>query len=479
MRDARDRGGRRHGVAATWSSRSRSTTARRSPSTPGTRGSASSAACPSSARPGSSSRTRARPGSTASGGAWTSPARPACSTWPVPPGSTSERTVAELYGLPRAGPAGHGRLRRCGAEVPAPPPGAAADDRRRLRQAVQARPGQLDLHSGRSQVDLAALADARPAAGRRRARGADRAGRRPCTRCGWPRPPGVASARPSRAAAREHVAPRRAGRRRACTVDVVVIDRRRCRRSAAARSASRLRSRRRDAPRGRVEVAVRGTARAVSTGPTRMTAVRRTPASRTASGDVGQRAAQDQLVRLARPRHHRDRAVRAVVRGQLGGQLARSAAPPGAGPASRPVAASVARSSPSGIGRRARLRPGQDHASGPPSGTVSSTPSAAAAAANAGTPGVTSYGTPAASQPAHLLGQRAQHRRVARAAAARRPGRRACGRDHLGDDLVQVEVGGVDQPAPAGSASSTLGGDQAAGVQADRRTRPAAAAPAR
>ena len=102
----------------------------------------------------------------------------------------------------------------------------------------------------------------------------------------------------------------------------------------------------------------------------------------------------------------------------------------------------------------------------PTVGTVSSRFSAAAAAAKAGTPGTTSYGTPAASS-----------RRICSATALKtdgspecsratsRPAR--CGRDQLGDDLVEVEVGGVHQPRPGGQASSSSRGHQAARVQAD------------
>ena len=54
-------------------------------------------------------------------------------------GSTSERAVQLLYGLPEIGADRHGRLRRRHAEIPAPPPDRAGHPGRRLRQARQAR----------------------------------------------------------------------------------------------------------------------------------------------------------------------------------------------------------------------------------------------------------------------------------------------------------------------------------------------------
>ena len=64
--------------------------------------------------------------------------------------------------------AGHGRLRRRGAEVPAPPPGAPADHRRRHRQAGQARrrPSRPALRAARRSIPGVAGRRWSPAAGR-------------------------------------------------------------------------------------------------------------------------------------------------------------------------------------------------------------------------------------------------------------------------------------------------------------------------
>ena len=164
----------------------------------------------------------------------------------------------------------------------------------------------------------------------------------------------------------------------------------------------------------------------------------------TCAGDVGERAADDQLVgrgwrgRPPRPGSPRRR-CRISSRDHrvdpLHGQVQHHRA---AG--SR---RSVARSSPGGIAvARSAVRVRMT--SGPPPGTVSSRPSAAAAAAKAGTPGAQSYGTPAASS-----------RRICSATALNTDGSPECSRatsrpgrvrrDHLGDDLVEGQVRGVDQ----------------------------------
>ncbi len=87
--------------AATSRSPSPSTTARSSPARPGTRGSASSAGCRSSARPASSSPTPARPGSTRSGAASTSPARRAARTSPGAPARPPSGRSSPSTGCPR------------------------------------------------------------------------------------------------------------------------------------------------------------------------------------------------------------------------------------------------------------------------------------------------------------------------------------------------------------------------------------------
>ena len=81
------------------------------------------------------------------------------------------------------------------------------------------------------------------------------------------------------------------------------------------------------------------------------------------------------------------------------------------------------------------------------SGRVSSRRSAAAAAAKAGTPGVTSIGDAERVEPAHLLGDRAIERRIAGMHARDILPAAVRGCD-LGDDLVQGQRRGVDDRAP-------------------------------
>ena len=102
----------------------------------------------------------------------------------------------------------------------------------------------------------------------------------------------------------------------------------------------------------------------------------------------------------------------------------------------------------------------------PTVGTVSSRLRAAAAAANAGTPGTTSYGTPAASS-----------RRICSATALKTDGSPECSRatswpsswarDHLGGDRVEVQLSGVDQPGAGRALGEQLARHQAARVEAD------------
>ena len=129
-----------------------------------------------------------------------------------------------------------------------------------------------------------------------------------------------------------------------------------------------------------------GNRSAASTRPTMITAVRRMPASRTCVGDVGQGAAQDDLVGPAGIGDDGDRAVGAVVRAAARRRRRRCAAPPGAARAWRR----------SGRAWRGPRRPASAVARAairvsttvwPTPGTVSSRRSAAAAAAKAGTPG--------------------------------------------------------------------------------------------
>ena len=112
----------------------------------------------------------------------------------------------------------------------------------------------------------------------------------------------------------------------------------------------------------------------------------------------------------------------------------------------------------------------------PTPGTVSSRPSAAAAAANAGTPGTTSYGTPAASS-----------RRICSATALKTDGSPECSRATswprawaaTSSAMIssRSRFGGVDQAGARRACGEQLGGDQAAGVQARPGARRAGAAP--
>ena len=133
-----------------------------------------------------------------------------------------------------------------------------------------------------------------------------------------------------------------------------------------------------------------------------------------------------------------------------------------------PVAASAASSSPGGIGvARAAVR--VSTTVWPTPGRVSSWRSAAAAAANAGTPGTICHGTPAASS-----------RRACSATALKIDGSPLCSRTtscparcaatSSAMICVEVQVGGVDQPRRRrGVPPAPRRGTRLPGVQHDRR----------
>ena len=122
-------------------------------------GSASSAACRSSARRESSCRIRARRGSTRSIAASTWPAPPASRTSPARPARSSEAAVQKLYGLPEIalidmGDFVGGMLKYLRSH---PVPGVTiAGGVAKMTKLAQ---GLTDLHSRRGEVDLALLAE--------------------------------------------------------------------------------------------------------------------------------------------------------------------------------------------------------------------------------------------------------------------------------------------------------------------------------
>ena len=196
-------------------------------------------------------------------------------------------------------------------------------------------------------------------------------------------------------------------------------------------------------------------------------------------GDVGQRAAQHQLVRLGGPGDHGDRAVRPVGRGELGQPARGSGGSPGAAPAwrrSRPAA--PATPSPASPSRRACVRVritvwatcghGQLAAEDRGRGGVR------------GHPGGDVPRDAGPVEPTGLLGQRGVERRVARAEPGDVLARPGAPSTRCVGDLVQVEVlacrSGV---ASGGQCDEHLGVEVGAGVDADRRRRRAAGRPAR
>ena len=101
---------------------------------------------------------------------------------------------------------------------------------------------------------------------------------------------------------------------------------------------------------------------------------------------------------------------------------------------------------------------------------MSSAPSSAAAAAYAGTPGVTSHGTPCRVEPLGLLVQGGVDRRIAGAQAYDlEPG--GVGLDDARGDLVEVEVLRVDELRAVGAVVEHRVVDVGAGVARRRRRR--------
>ena len=131
-----------------------------------------------------------------------------------------------------------------------------------------------------------------------------------------------------------------------------------------------------------------------------------------------------------------------------------------------PVRAKAARSSPSGMAEaRTAVRVRTTDCA--ISGSVSSSPRLAAAAAKAGTPGVMVQGMPEGVEAAALLGDGAVERRVAGVDAGHVlvPGGRFV--DH-GNDLVEVHRRGIADEGVGGGFGHHLAGDEGAGVEADR-----------
>ncbi len=141
---------------------------------------------------------------------------------------------------------------------------------------------------------------------------------------------------------------------------------------------------------------------------------------------------------------------------------------PDAAPGSTPDADSVARSSPGGIAVDSVATRVNVTVCATP-GTVSSRPSAAAAAAKAGTPGHDFVVDAEPVETPALLGQRAVQRRVARM----QPRDIQSGRVRVGDlvdDLVECQRPGVDHPGVRRTERQQVVGHDRARVQAHRAT---------
>ena len=102
------------------------------------------------------------------------------------------------------------------------------------------------------------------------------------------------------------------------------------------------------------------------------------------------------------------------------------------------------------------------------SGTVSSRPMIAAAAAYAGTPGVTSQFTPACIEPPGLLGQRRVDRGIA-GAKSRDIVSALMSRNQMISDLIKIKMLTVDQGRSWRTVSQDLSVDVGAGVDTDGR----------
>jgi hypothetical protein len=191
-------------------------------------------------------------------------------------------------------------------------------------------------------------------------------------------------------------------------------------------------------------------------------------------GDIAEGAAQHDLVAPAGIGDHRRRAVGPVVRRQLGddlldplhGQVQHQRRP------GRAEAGQV-------LARRHRRRPVRDPAEDdrlPDAGHGELAPQGGGGRRERGHPRGDVVADAGLVKPAGLLGDGAEDRRVTRAEPHHvTPGR--VGLRHRRDDLVQGQVGGVDQPRARRAVREELGRDKAAGVQAHRALRQQALRP--
>jgi hypothetical protein len=191
-------------------------------------------------------------------------------------------------------------------------------------------------------------------------------------------------------------------------------------------------------------------------------------------GDIVERAAQQDLVGLAGVGDHRRRAVRPVVRRQLGddlldplyGQVQHQRRP------GRAEAGQV-------LARRHRRRAVRDPAEDDrlaDAGHRELAPQGRGGRRERGHPRGDVVADAGLVKPARLLGDGAEDRRVTRAEPHHVTSGRV-GLRHGRDDLVQGQVGGVDQPRARRAVREDLGRDQAPGVQADRALRQQALRP--
>jgi hypothetical protein len=190
--------------------------------------------------------------------------------------------------------------------------------------------------------------------------------------------------------------------------------------------------------------------------------------------DIAEGAAQQDLVVPAGVGDHRRRAVGPVVRRQLGddllgplhGQVQHQRRP------GRAEAGQV-------LARRHRRRPVRDPAEDdrlPDAGHGELAPQGGGGRRERGHPRGDVVADAGLVKPAGLLGDGAEDRRVTRAEPHHvTPGR--VGLRHRRDDLVQGQVGGVDQPRARRAVREELGRDKAAGVQAHRALRQQALRP--
>jgi hypothetical protein len=191
-------------------------------------------------------------------------------------------------------------------------------------------------------------------------------------------------------------------------------------------------------------------------------------------GDIAEGAAQHDLVLLAGEGHHRRRALGPVVRRQLGDHLldpldgqVQHQRRPGRAQAGQVLARRH--------GRRAVRDPGEDdrlpdarHGELAPQGRRGRRERGHARGYVVADAGLF--------ESARLLGNGAEDRRVARA----EPDHVKAGRvrlRHRRDDLVQGQVGGVDQPGIRRAVREDLGRDEAPGIQAHRALRQQALRP--